>query len=178
MMGVIYLTKLIGAILVVLATTNVGFIYAKNITERYKELWGIKKEISILKSQIEYAYTPLKDIFLQIRISAIKGHESFWQRVSREIQKNEAKKIKNIWEESIELELKKGYLSAEDLEEFRGVGEILAMVDRKQQVGMIEMYLSRLERNISELEKVKNSCEKTARTLGVLAGVFVTIILW
>ncbi len=170
--------KILGCILMIYSTTRVGFAYSQNISKRYKELWGIKQDISILKRQMEYAYIPLGEIVQQIMESSLKEHQKFWSNLGEEIKKKDGRSLKLIWTDLVSLELANGNLLPADLTEFKAIGEILSMAERKQQIGMLGMYLYKLDFSIEEIDKEKKCQEKTYRTLGVLSGMFMAIMLW
>lgn len=170
--------KIIGSLLIIVSCTSAGFTHAFCIEARYKELWGIKRCISIMKSEVQYSYISLKEIFCNIRDYSGKENIAFWSALINEIEGKECKVFRNIWQENVRTYMKNSSLTKGDIEEFIKVGDTLGMVDRKQQICMLEMYLKRVEESISLLENEKNKRKKMAKSLGLVLGFFVVIILF
>lgn len=169
--------KIIGGILIIASCTGAGFAHAMGIEARYKELWGLKQSVSRMKSDIQYSHICLREIFINIgKISGEEGKE-FWDALINEISGKESKNFYLIWEKNVRKYMGNGYLNDNDLNEFIKLGETLGGTDRKQQISILELYLSRVEQSISLLDEEKNKRKKTAQSLGVVLGLFVVIIL-
>lgn len=82
-----------------------------------------------------------------------------------------------IWTQAITRDLKDTSITKVDKEQLRKVGECLGYLDKEMQMNTIDLYLSQLEGQIEELSKEIKERTRLYNLLGVMAGIFVTIVM-
>ena len=147
---------------------------SKKYINRVKELIQIKLALNIIKSKIKFTQVPLKDIFEQI----VKNTEElnikeFWENTIKELNKNLS--IEEAWENAIKKT--EANLNKEDLNILLDMGKLLGKTDVDGQVSNLEIASTFIDTQIekAEIEKQKNS--KLYKTLGVVTGLAIIIIL-
>ena len=166
--------KYISLIAILFLAIYIGNLMAKKYINRVKELIQIRLELNILKSKIKFTQIPLKDIFEQIQKNTEEAKiKEFWTNVISGLNNNWG--IENAWENAIKKT--ETSLNKEDLNILHDMGKMLGKTDVDGQVSNLEIASSFIETQIqkAEVEKQKNS--KLYKTLGVVTGLAIIIIL-
>ena len=150
-------------LLVVAICSYLGVIKAKTFENRVIELNKFQNALVMFKSKIEFTYEPIKSIFEEISRVIYKDDENIFLNTI----KNETNLGKS-WSEATE-KIKTDF-NEEDK-------EIIKMMDINGQVNEIELTRKLIEKQIekAEIEKTKNS--KLYKTMGVILGMGICIIL-
>jgi stage III sporulation protein AB len=167
----------IGAILIVSATTFVGFAFAAKDKYRLKELGEIERGILLMKNQISYLGTPLAQLLDEIswKTEGVAGFS--FQEIARRMEERQGNSAEEIWESTWTEFGKKSYLTAVDLEELTAFGRTLGFLEKEQQEGSMDMLLHYLRQM---QEKINRRLEKNGRlyySMGVLSGLLLVITL-
>lgn len=167
-----FLIKCIIFILIFSLSTYIGILISKQYSNRVNELNEFKIALNILKTKIRYTNEPLYNIFKEIS-GSLKGNVSnLFKNTCKNMQNDLAS---NAWEKAIEnepLSIKK-----DDRQALKTMGKMLGKTDLEGQIGEIELTESFLETQIvdAQNEKIKN--EKLYKTLGMITGLGIIIIL-
>lgn len=167
----------IGSLLIISATTLVGFAFAAKEKYRLKELEEIERGILLMKNQISYLGTPLAELLEQIswKTEGVTGQA--FQTIAGRMEERQGDSAEEIWE-SVWFEVgKKSYLTAVDLEELIAFGRTLGFLEKEQQEGSMDMLLYYLR---EKEERIKKRLEKNGRlyySIGVLSGLLLVITL-
>ena len=170
-------TKICGVVFVVFATSAYGYVLSRDLKKRLLELLEIKKIMFLLKGEIGYGFTPLFEAMgnIALRVSPPFSHIllSFAER-EKEIKECA---FKDMWEQEFEKGLVSAHLSNSERERLIGLGSSIGLNDYKTQQTAIEAYMQEVENSIAELEKCLPAKTKLYRSLGVMLGVVITIII-
>lgn len=167
----------IGALLIISATTLIGFTFAAREKYRLKELEEIERGILLMKNQISYLGTPLAELLEQIswKTQGVTGQA--FQDIAVKMIERQGNSAEEIWE-NVWLDVgKKSYLTAVDLEELIAFGRTLGFLEKEQQEGSMDMLLFYLR---EKQEQIKKRLDKNGRlyySMGVLSGLLVVITL-
>lgn len=169
--------KLIGACLVILSSTGIG-IYFSSITKgRLIDLKDLKKNMFMLRGDIRYGNTPLPEA---IEALAIRNHDNFkpfYEGVVKELKKLDGLPFSEIWDKGVNEYMKDTYLTAADRSHFSKLGETLGYLDKEMQIRTIDLYIEQLENELQEAVSSVKEKTKLYNTLGVLFGIFITIVM-
>ena len=159
--------SLIGVIVI---CSYLGIIKAKTFENRVSELSKFQNALVMFKTKIEYKNEPIKNIFGEITKVIYKDEENIFLYTIKN-QRN----IYVSWNEGAD-KIKKDF-TKEDIEIIKMMGKLLGKTDIEGQVNEIELTKSLIEKQIekAELEKIKNS--KLYKTMGVICGIGICIIL-
>lgn len=169
--------KLVGAILIVLATTGIGFTTGRDLKLRLDNLRYIKKLMLMLRGEIKYLKAPLGEAFFNVSKRAKEPFDLFFNRIALEIESLECESFYAIWCKHIDEELSKVKLNKRDCQTLKRVGEHLGYMDKEMQLGMIDLYVEQLE---EEIKLTKDSIDEKIRVyhcLGVAIGIFAVLII-
>lgn len=169
--------KIFGCILILLSTTGIGFYFSNDMKCRMEDLKEWKKLICLLRGDIRYANTPLPEAISQ----AGKRHEgnfhTFLSTVGVQLQEMAGETLSTIWKTAAEKELLITSLNKKDKVQLIRFGENLGYLDKDMQMNTFELYLAQLDEEITELSKTVKGRAYLYNSLGIMAGIFITIIM-
>ena len=169
--------KLVGAVLVLISAYAIGSLLALQVKEQEKWLKDVKSSLLLLLGELEYRQVPLPEA-LEVIGKRHGGYLSaFFQVLSEELIKKEGFSLQDLWRRVAELALKESPLSKVQAEEFAELGLYFMEADKKTRRESVDFYLKRLEEDIVKLRE--NGADKAylCRTLGMLGGIFLLILV-
>lgn len=172
-----YVIKIIGCILVITSSAGIGLYFSCVLKERIEELTELKKILILLRGNIRYANTPLAEALYSISIRHNGEFKSFLSWVSEQMEKMQGETIADIWKRGVEQKLKGLSLTKKDKESLIGFGNNLGYLDKDMQLGTIDMYVATLETEIEEASRTVKEKTYLYNSLGVMAGIFLTIVM-
>ena len=169
--------KIIGAILVIASSTGIG-LYFSNLTKgRVTDLKALKRNIFILRGDIRYGNTPLPEAIEALAIRNNDNFKEFFHGVVLELKKLDGLTFAKIWDKGIKNYLKESYINATDREQLNKLGETLGYLDKDMQIKTIDLYIEQLENELEEATRTVKEKTRLYNLLGVLFGIFVTIVM-
>lgn len=174
--------KIIGALFILSACTGMGLYFGSGIKDRLEKLQMLKHQFSAIRSDIAYSGTTLPEAMdtMAERLSinkTSKEFQCFYGEVSKRLMEKSGIPFQKIWEDAIEHYLKNTSLNKNDLQLLSSLGGQFGYLDREMQLKTIDLYLARLEEErLSEVQKAGEKM-RLYRTLGLLAGVFLVVVM-
>lgn len=168
--------KLIGAILILIATTLVGFEFAKQLSERPRQLRHLKSALQTLEAEITYGLTPLSEASLQLSQQLPKPISYLFDRFSYYLAKQE-ESVDRAWEQSLKETWQLTALCDAEYEIMRQFGATLGQHDRDNQQKHIRLTIAHLEREEGDAKEKQNRYEKMIKSLGFLAGLLIILLM-
>lgn len=165
-----------GTLLIILFLSSIllGKKLAGKYTNRTKELKEIKNAINILQTKIRYTHEPLPEIFKQIE-EKVDEPITYIFKIAREHMKTKTANIS--WEQALQEYKSKTNLKIEDIKVLQGLGKLLGQTDIEGQISQIELTLNFLEEQIQNSTQEQQKNEKMYKSLGVITGLALVIIL-
>ena len=161
--------KYISLVGVIVITSYIGFFKASVYVEREKEIQRILNSLNYMRNKIEYTNLLMKDIFKEISINVYNNKLNMFEE-ALELPMN----IRNSFKEVI---LNNKKINNEDKNILTSLALSFGNVDRKVQISEIniayDFLLERLED--AKISKIKNV--KMYKTLGIMFGLVISIIL-
>ena len=171
------LLKLLGSILIVMATTGIGYSTGRDLKIRLDNLRYIKKLMLMLRGEIKYLKAPLGEAFFNVSKRAEDPFGLFFDKIALEIERLECESFYAIWCKHIDGELSKLKLNKRDCQTLKRVGEHLGYMDKEMQLGMIDLYVEQLEEEIKMTRESIDEKIKVYQCLGVTIGLFAVLII-
>lgn len=171
------LLKILGAILTVSSCSALGFYFSNELLIRLKQLRELKKYITILRGDIRYGGTPLPEAIGSLAVRSPGIFKPFLSNVSKQLYNSKGGTFSDIWGKSVWSDLKDSSLTEMDKENLVRFGENLGFLDREMQINTIDLYLNQLQDEINEQAVVVKERTKLYNVLGIMAGVFITIVM-
>jgi stage III sporulation protein AB len=169
--------KIIGCILVIASSAGIGFYFSGEMRSRIADLKELKKLIGLLRGDIRYANTPLPEAISSITRRHSGRFDLFFHYVSVKLQELSGLTFSDVWKVATEKELAGTALTKQDKSHLIQFGENLGYLDKDMQMNTFDLYITQLEDVISELSKTVKEKAYLYNTLGIMAGVFIIIIM-
>lgn len=165
-------TKIIIYSFIFLSCSLIGILISKKYSNRVNELKEFKNALNIFKTKIRYTYEPIPDIFIEIS-------ENINSNISN-VFKTAAEKMKicaagEAWD--LALKIDDLNIDDEDRNALKNLGKLLGKTDLEGQLSQIEMTSDFLDKQIRKAENQREKSEKMYRTLGMIMGMAIVIIL-
>lgn len=168
--------KYLGLIIIFISTTALGFKITDNMNVRIISLREIRKMLILLRGEIMYNMSSIDEAFLNTAAKTAEPFSMFMKEVAKEIQKKDGTMFSKIWDEKLRL-LAKTCLTRKDVKALKDFSEGFGCQYKENQVSSFNMYIEELEREIREADKKKDENSRLYRTLGIMSGLFIVIIL-
>ena len=149
-----------------------GNYKASQYINRLRELISIKSALNILENKIKFTQSPLNDIFKNI---ADNCSEKNIKNIFQTLSINRDINIHKSWEKTINKQ--ESNLNSEDKKILVDMGKIIGTTDVEGQVGNIRITSSFIDKQIENAEQEKEKNVKMFRTLGIVFGLTIIIIL-
>ena len=169
--------KAVGALLVVLSCGAMGYGKSLSYTKRQRELEEIQKMLYFLLGEITYRREALPEAMVRVADKIRPPLSDFLREVSRAAKEYQGERFSKIFSQKAEKYLKETSLMKTDLEEFIRLGEDLGYMDITMQENTINLYLETLRGEIARTDKEAPAKKKMYQALGVLAGIFLAVML-
>lgn len=164
-------------IAVVGASTAIGFSFGRDLANRLSGLRELERAADILKAEMQYAGTPLQEIFREMGKRTASPFGDFFTKTADAMDRRNGKTLGKIMEEEAAECLADTGLTKSDRAQLVRLGERLGYLDVQMQMMVIERYKEELKRERKEAEEEYRQKGRVYRCLGFLGGVFLTLLL-
>lgn len=156
--------------------TSVGILVSKSYSDRLKELKNLSSLINIVKNKITFTHRPLVQIFEEV--AQIDGSSKISNIFSSTSEKLQYEPFKKAWDKAIGEQKKYLNLKNEDINLIKTFGNMIGKTDISGQVNEIDEFILLLNSQIVIAEEEKNKNFKMHKSLGVIIGLGIVIILF
>ncbi|GAB4073486.1 stage III sporulation protein SpoIIIAB [Barrientosiimonas marina] len=165
----------IGALLFIGTTTLAGFDISKRLNERPRDIRQMKNALQMLEAEILYSQLPLPDVFATIATQIPQPTGSFFDGIETSLRQHAD--LHDIWDKHVEDLIKRSAFASSEGEILKQFGRTLGQHDFEQQQKHIYLTLKHLDRELDEARDQQFRYSKMARTLGLLCGLFIVLLL-
>ncbi len=164
--------KIILLISIMVASTLLGILFSKKYSNREKELKEMKSALNIFATKIKFTYEPIPNVFLEIA-NKIEGNvgQIFARASNRMKEENAGDAWANAFTDV------PNNLTKEDITILSNLGRLLGQTDVEGQISEIEVVVQFLDTQLEQAKQEKIRNEKMYRTLGIVGGLTIAIIL-
>ncbi|MFA9463246.1 MAG: stage III sporulation protein AB [Velocimicrobium sp.] len=169
--------KMIGSVFVIGATSLFGYLLGREKVIRLAQLKTLKKILYQLRGEIQYGYTPLPEAMGSLGGRNETVFSEFFLSMQQQLKNYEGNTFYSIWKKEIGEKLKQTALSKSDKTKLISLGENLGYLDQEMQIKNIDLYIEGLEEEIVTESNSQKEKIRLYQLLGVLSGIFVTIVM-
>lgn len=155
-----------------LTCSIIGVLKSRKYVYRVNELREFKNALNIFKAKINFTYEPIPEIFEQISESSTSNIGGVFRKASYNMN---FKSAGEAWNTAMETDILN--INTEDRNILKELGKLLGKTDLKGQVDQIELTSSFLDDQIKKAEMEREKNEKMYRTLGMILGLGIVIVL-
>lgn len=143
---------------------------------RPKHIRQLKNALQILEAEIVYSHLPLKDAFYNISSQIPEPLKSFFNSLYVTL-KAERNSLYGVWDHQVAQLMKTSSLGANEAEILRQFGRTLGQHDVTQQQKHIQLAVYHLDRELENARDSQFKYSKMAKSLGILCGLFIVLLL-
>ncbi len=164
------MVRWIGYVCIFIGCTGIGLYKSEELKKREQELQELQQIFSALQKEIEYTRTPIGEILKNISCKTSETYQCWLETLSKRCNEKGYQTFDVIWNESIKL-LEESRLTQDEIADLKQVGGHL------QQSEAISLFLERLDYCMQNTRRENETKRKLYKSLGVMAGVFLVILL-
>ena len=169
--------KLIASAIILSSCAIIGFSLARDCAKRPVVLRELQAALQMLENEISFMSNLLQDAFIRIA-EAINTQSSVIFTTAAENLGILGTQASEAWEKSIKQHAHQLGLKSEDISILISFGKMLGNSDTFGQVNNIRLASAQLKLQQQKAEDMKKKNEKMYKSLGVLGGMAVIVILF
>ena len=155
-----------------ISSSLIGIMISRKYANRVSELKDFRTALNMFKTKVRYTYEPVPEIFKEISSSITSNIGNVFRLASNNMKLVSAGKA---WEMSLDSSALN--ITEEDKNSLKNLGKQLGKTDLDGQVKDIEVTQVFLEEQIIKAEAERIKSEKMYRSLGMVIGLAIVIIL-
>lgn len=169
--------RIVGCLLIIAAGTGLGFSESLRLSERICTLEMLLQMVICLKGEISSGNASLPDAFCGTAGRMNGKYREFLINAANRMKAGNGEKLSQICRECAEASLKKSCLTHGEKDAFFSVGEYLGYMDLEMQMKQLSLYEKNLEEDISRLKEEASRKKRLYRSLGILGGLLLAVLL-
>ncbi|MNH89671.1 stage III sporulation protein SpoAB [compost metagenome] len=170
--------KLFGAVLIVLAGTLAGFKRAAQYADRPRHIRGLIAALQRLETEIQYGYTPLPEALRRIGMQSKEPLKAFFTTAAEEMSPPLDRSAEDAISKAMEEHWKAASLKGTEKEILRQLSCTLGTSDRSNQSTHIALALQQLKQEETVAREDQGKYEKMSKSLGLLLGALIVILIF
>jgi stage III sporulation protein AB len=170
--------KLLGACMILLATTMSGLKWSAHYVNRPRQIRLFRSALQRLESEISYGATPLPMALSHIAKQTPAPIGICLGEVAQRLVEQQHLSLMDCWRQGLNAHWDKTSLQAAEREIITQFGYTLGSSDREDQVKHIRLVLAHLAAEEENATIEQRKYEKLCKSLGLLAGALVVILMY
>jgi stage III sporulation protein AB len=170
--------QILGTILVMAGSIGMGIYFSAKENFRVQDLLEMKKALLILSSEIEFMRTTLCEACANISKRTSDGVSKIFENFSRLLSKSDGETAYQLWLCAIRECENQIFFAAEDRTVLEDFGKTLGYLDKAMQKNAIEFAIAYIDEKSAALQTQSQKNTRMYRSLGVIGGLLVTVVLW
>lgn len=170
--------KITGLLIVFISSIFAGYVLGNDVKFRVEELIYVKKLFLIFRGELDYKNAMLPDAFMAVAIRARNPYDKVFSELSKATEANCTESMSVVFRREIDKNLLgNSYLKKEDIQRIKEIGDTLGYQNKEMQLANIDLFIERLDVLIGEEQSKMNDTIKVYRTMSMMAGLFIAIVL-
>ena len=170
--------KTVGMLCIIASATTLGWYVDRIKKYRIEDLDDLKKILYMLHGEVAYSITPLPLALKEIISKSQARINCIFKELLKLIDNKTGEGISALWDQAITNLKPYIYLEEEDIKNLASFGQTLGYLDKEMQKKTIEITLAHIEEQIKKLERQQEKNGRLYRSLGVLGGCLICILLF
>lgn len=170
--------KIIGAVMVIASTSLIGFKLNENAKSRIDELRMIRNIVTMLRGEIKYNNSTVSEALSRIAEKMSGNFQKFLAAAADELVKNKAAGMDKIWNEKVREAFVSGScLTKKDVNDFAAIGKSIGKYDVESQIKAFDLFVEEINEKIDAEYRKAVSDGKLYKCMGIMAGVFIVLMI-
>ena len=172
------LLRIIGSLAVIIGCAGLGLYHSSKEGFRISELLEFKKALLILSSEIEYMRTPLSIACANIAKRTQHTTAAMFSHFAELIANGEGETAYQLWTTALDIIKQKSFIVDEDFCVLDGFGKTLGYLDKQMQQNAINFAVNYIDEKVTALQTNGGKSKRMYRSLGIICGLLITVVLW
>ncbi len=169
--------RLTGIFVLIFSCVGAGLWFERRERQRIRQLTELLRSMEYLKGEINFARTTLPEAMEAMGKRMQAPFQELFCRMAGEMRQRPGTGFGEIWRAVLDEESAKWDLLPEDVENLYQACCNLGYLDKEMQVHILDRYKKELEKTLEGLSGELPQKTKLYRSLGILSGVFLAILL-
>ncbi len=169
--------KLLGAILIISATTSFGFYLARSLYRRTRQIRELQNALQLLETEIVYGATPLSQALQKTGEMTAQPLDGIFRRAAVYLGEYGGLSTYECWKMALEETWPSTFLQAGEKDILLQIGQALGRSDRSDQQRHLRMALQHLLSEGDRAKEEQERYEKMCRSLGFLGGLLLALLM-
>lgn len=170
--------KLLGAALIVLAGAMIGHIKARRLADRPAQIRRFIRVLQQLETEIAYGFTPLPEAMHKLAQQTAEPLSSLFAGIATKLRSGSGLTVKESWEQAVMERWPYTAMQEGEQDILLQLGSSLGTTDREDQLKHLHLASSQLGSMESEAAEEQRRFEKMWRSLGVLGGALIVVMMY
>jgi len=170
--------SVVGAVVILVSCTALGFYFAALEKFRVQDLQEFKKALMILSSEIEHMRTPLPLACTNIAKRTKDMVSDLFGQFADLLSHETVETAYQLWIQALESQKKRSYLATEDWDAIESFGKTLGYLDKQMQQSAITCTMEYVDEKTTGLQTQSDKNSRMYRSLGVIGGLLLVVVLW
>ncbi|QNK55460.1 stage III sporulation protein SpoIIIAB [Paenibacillus sp. PAMC21692] len=167
----------LGAILIIVAGTLIGFQQAARFAERPKQLRQLSHALQRLETEIGYGHTPLPEALERTASATAPPISPILRSAAEGVWKAEGPTFQESWSAAVKQHWRDTAMKATEMGVLIRLGTTLGISDKEDQMKHLRLALSQLKAEEESARDDQARYEKMWKSLGVLLAVLIVILM-
>ena len=168
--------KVWGLVCLFLGCMVCGLASSENLKRRLELLEAFRRIMILLSGEIRCVHSTLPEALERIKEKAVPPFDCFLARICEDMKGENRKPLGELFERHLGI-LKESSLNEEDLLLIHELGKQLGYLDIAMQLQTLEYYEEMLDTSVKKAAGEYGKKARMYRYLGVLAGLFLVVLL-
>ena len=167
--------RLLSCALIMLCSAKIGFEEAKKYTRRVKEIRDFQAALIALKGEICFCKSPLPEALIRTGEKLKTDVAKIFLKAGENLKKT-SKSTKAVWEDAVFSARRNLSMKNEEIYIINAFGNLLGISDEAGQLENIELTTAKLISCEKQAIEDEQKNVKLYKSLGIVAGIFLSII--
>jgi stage III sporulation protein AB len=170
--------KIIGALLILISGSSIGWIISIRYLYRVEELGELQLAINIFDTEINYGQTVLSDA-LSFTAATLNGRLShLFSETAELLSHHDGRTFNEVWRANLDENLYNNYLLKQDLQILEEWGQQIGSLSLSDQSKINQLTIKRLEYAEKKAREMAEKRVKLIRYSGVLISLMIIILFY
>lgn len=166
------------ALMLIFIGCSIGGVWIdQDQRKRIKELETFIYLFELLKAEIDYQLTPLKEACQMIGVREQGNIGNIFLYFSEQLEAKESVDLNQMWQGALEAYRGKLHLKEGDYENLSAFSMACGYLDKNMQKRNLDMVIEKMEHEKKLSQEKYERCSKLNKSLGVLIGAAIVIFL-
>lgn len=169
--------KITGSIFIIVACAGYGFSRGREYKTHVDELEELRRIAMMFATETSYSKLPIAELSSRISRKVKEPFRSWLIGLSLELKKEKQEPLMRVWKKEAERLLEGLSLTEEEGDELKNLGVQIGNYNIQMQENAFRWYADMLKEKRGTLMKEVSERQRLCNSLGILAGIFLVILL-